>query len=188
MGYQKAKAKCINEADRAFAPRLIKNFTLALCLSLLVPLAAAQDTPEEGTPAEPKAAAITVGNPSVEGEELLLRLLPLSKKEIATEAGGWFELLQGKMQELAEAKITARTAEGDAATKLQEQIEKLSDERKAYVKNYGLVVYAWERKGADPKAKDRKGMTPMDYATRAKNVGGIALLRGKPLPPPPERK
>lgn len=153
MSHQKAHAKCVTKTDREFeAPRFIRNFTLALCLALLVPLAAAQDRPEEGTPAEPEAAATTVENPSIEGDELLLRLLPLSKKEIATEAGGWFELLQGKMQELAEAKIAARTAEGDAATKLQEQIEKLSDERKGYTSNYSLVVDAWERKGADPKA------------------------------------
>jgi small conductance mechanosensitive channel len=98
----------------------------------------------------PAPSAIGIDDPSMDNDELALRLLPLSEDEMAAAASAWFGLLQDKIAEIVDAKIAVRDAEGDEAERLQERILALGDERKPLAGKYALVLDAWEAKGGDP--------------------------------------
>ncbi len=124
-------------------------FTLILAFCMLLP--ATPISAQEAADSEALSSA-GIDDPSLDSDELALRLLPLSQEEMAAAASVWFDLLKNKTSEIADAKIAVREAEADAAAKLQEQILGLGDERQLLAEKYTLVVDAWEAKGGDPDA------------------------------------
>ena len=120
---------------------------LALAFCMLIP--AATISAQEASHSEALSSA-GIDDPSLDSDELTLRLLPLSEHEMAAAMAVWFELLRNKTSEIVDAKIAVREADEDAAAKLHEQILALGDERQLLAQKYTLVLDAWETKGGDP--------------------------------------
>ncbi len=96
--------------------------------------------------AQEEPAAITTGDPAVPVKELELRLVPMTRGQIETEATAWRERAQAKSRELAQAKIEALGAEKpDPAV-----IEGLITEEKALLERLDAVLTSWEAKGGEP--------------------------------------
>ncbi len=166
-------------------------FTLILAFCMLLP--ATPISAQEAADSEALSSA-GIDDPSLDSDELALRLLPLSQEEMAAAASVWFDLLKNKTSEIADAKIAVREAEADAAAKLQEQILGLGDERRLLAEKYTLVLDAWEAKGGDPdtltiyrkylraiavgelKATDRATLVSHFLDWLGSRDGGIAIL------------
>jgi len=86
--------------------------------------------------------------------DLSLLLTPLTREELAAEAAAVRDLARARTQEVADAKIVARDATGDAATAAQERLEQLILERGELFERLTTVLTAWTAKGGDTAAVD----------------------------------
>jgi len=84
--------------------------SVCVVLLSLAPLCARADpappSAEAPKPTEPKAQ--TIGDPSIDVDDLKLLLEPMSKAELEVEANGWFGLLRTKVKEISEAELAVR--------------------------------------------------------------------------------
>jgi small conductance mechanosensitive channel len=95
-----------------FRSSAFKTSVCAIFLSL-APLCAlpawadpAPASVEAPKPAEPKPQ--TIGDPSIDVDDLKLLLEPMAKAELEVEANGWFGLLRAKVKEISEAELAVR--------------------------------------------------------------------------------
>ena len=92
--------------------------SLAILASLALPLLAQDNTSEKQAP-----TALTTADPAISVSHLELRLEPLTKAELATEAEAWRNIVKANVQEMSEAQIDASNARRNAhhgeARKLQ---------------------------------------------------------------------
>ncbi|UOM32684.1 mechanosensitive ion channel family protein [Acuticoccus sp. I52.16.1] len=150
----------------------ILSIPLALCL-LILPVAAQDAAPtapppaaatapaeraappeEAGAEAEPSGPALpaAVTDPTTSTKELKLRLLPLTKPELAEAAAAWLGIVKAKTQEVSDAMVAVSESSGEATDTQRERVATLTAERKALFDNYSEVIRAWELKGGDPAA------------------------------------
>jgi small conductance mechanosensitive channel len=122
---------------------------VAVLFALLVLLPAAVVAQDGGKGAEaPKA--VTSGDPSVSVEELQLRLEPLTKSELQTEAAAWFEEVRKVMAGISEAQIGKLKAKDDAERqKFVDQLVELEKQKTALLQRFDAVLKACEAKGAE---------------------------------------
>ena len=97
-----------------------------------------------------KAKAIT--NPEVPLEELRIRLVPLTRNELAALAEVWRDIAKSKTTETLEDQLTAKTAEGNAAETARERLVARLKERNEIFDRYSAVIDDWELKGGDEAA------------------------------------
>lgn len=105
--------------------------------------AAAQD------PATPPAA---VEDPTIGIEELQIRLVPMTKDELAEVAATWLVLVKNKTSEVLDAQLTILSSDGDEREAARERLQELVDERHQLFDKSGIVIDARERKGAAEEA------------------------------------
>lgn len=110
-------------------------------------LAFAQD--EAPPPPEVPAAVV---NPATPPEELTLRLIPLTKEELAEAASQLMAQATVAAQAVVDADIAARALEGDAATAAREQVIERTETRNAILTALGEVLASWEKKNGDEAA------------------------------------
>jgi small conductance mechanosensitive channel len=84
-----------------------------------------------------------VVDPATPPEELVLRLTPLTRDELARAAEAWLGLVKEKTEEVVDAQL----GDADAA-----RVDALTQERRDLFASYAEVVNAWERKAGDPDA------------------------------------
>lgn len=101
---------------------------------------------EDKPPPEIPAAIV---DPSIDREELRLRLAPLSREELAAVAGAWFEIIKSKTQDAVDAKLTM-AEEGEPEQDARETYMQIVDERKALFDRFDTVLSSWEQKGGEP--------------------------------------
>jgi len=146
--------------------RVAKYFALViLTASLGVP--SAQVSAQEGTekpPVEAPAPAVTatrgdssslpdtVTNPAISLEELEIRLVPLTRDELAALAEVWRDIVRAKTIEAMEDQLAVKAAEGAAADAARERLIERAAERKDFFDRYLAVIDAWELKGGDEAA------------------------------------
>ncbi len=119
---------------------------LSLLLGALAPAmlpASAQDAPETAAP-DP---ALT--DPSIDPGELELRLIPLTRDDLAALAPVWLDIVKAKTQAVIDQQIAISRSDG-ADPEARATLDRLADERRRLFDDYTLVVDAWEKKGGDP--------------------------------------
>ncbi|MFO7857216.1 MAG: mechanosensitive ion channel family protein [Paracoccaceae bacterium] len=121
-----------------------------LAVVLLTPFAAA--TAQEADAPEPPALPSAVVAPGTPTDELVVRLTPLTRDELAAAAEEWLGLVKAKTQEIVEAQLEARSAEGPAATTAAERADALAQERRGLFDSYAAILEAWEKKTGDADA------------------------------------
>ncbi|MFM1902869.1 MAG: Small-conductance mechanosensitive channel, partial [Planctomycetota bacterium] len=94
--------------------------------------------------AEPPPAAITTADAAIPPEKLKHLVKPLTKDELAVEAGAWRDLLKQKVAELGSLQSQA-TQPGQAR-----EVARLQAERTLLSDRLRTVLDEWERKGGDP--------------------------------------
>ena len=118
-----------------------------MCLVLTVTALPAQEEADAPPPLPPQ-----VTDTSLDIQELTLRLVPLTKDELAQAAAEWLGIVKAKTEEVVEAQIAAAKAEGAAAEAARERLGEITQERKGLFDAYATVIDSWEKKGGDEAA------------------------------------
>ena len=140
-------------ALRDLFPAIYRVLAIALMLACVAPLPAlAQDSAAPAAEAEadtgPELPA-EVLNPKIDPQELELRLVPMTKDELAALAAEWQAIVKTKTEEVMAQQIQISRTEGAAEDAARDRLTELSQERKALFDKYSKVVSAWEKKGGD---------------------------------------
>ncbi len=90
-----------------------------------------------------------VTNPAISLEELEIRLVPLTRDELATLAEVWRDIVKTKTTEAMEDQLAVNAAEGAAADAARERLIEHATERKDIFDRYSAVIDAWDLKGGD---------------------------------------
>jgi small conductance mechanosensitive channel len=93
-----------------------------------------------------------VTNPAISLEELEIRLVPLTRDELAALAEVWRDILKTKTIEAMEDQLAVKAAEGAAADAARERLIERGKERKDIFDRYSAVIDAWDLKGGDEAA------------------------------------
>ncbi len=147
-------------------PRLRSLLTLLAALAILAGAPArAQDTavspgePEapaatEAAPEEPEAPDLgaIVTNPATELDELTLRLIPLTRDELAALADEWLGIVKAKTEAVVDAQVRIAKDDGAASDAAREELTRLTEERRTLFEKYSTVLDSWEKKGGDADA------------------------------------
>ncbi len=95
--------------------------------------------------AEQPSAAITTADAAIPPEKLKHLLKPLTKDELAVEAGAWRDLLKQKVAELGSLQSQGTQPPGQAR-----EVARLQAERTLLSDRLRTVLDEWDRKGGDP--------------------------------------
>ena len=126
---------------------LMRQLLVAICFVVItVSATKAQDA------SPPPQVPQQVTSPSVDAEELQLRLSPLTKAELEVAANAWLDIAKAKASEVVDAMVRLKAAEGEEANKLRERVVALTAERNTMLDNLALVANAWEAKGGQAEA------------------------------------
>ena len=93
-----------------------------------------------------------VTNPAISLEELEIRLVPLTRDELAALAEVWRDIVKAKATEAMEEQLAVHAAEGTAADAARERLIERGNERKDTFDRYSAVIDAWDLKGGDEAA------------------------------------
>ena len=102
--------------------------------------AAAEAPPAEGAEAGAPALPAAVTDPSTSMEILQIRLVPLTKDELAQAAARWLEIVKAKTSEVADATVAISQAGSNATAAQRERLAALIAERKSLFDNYARVI------------------------------------------------
>ena len=102
--------------------------------------------PETGLPIE-------LLDPAIATKELELRLVPLTKDELAALAEVWFSIVREKTEEVMAAQIAILKTEGDVANAARDKLTDLVEVRKALFDKASKIANAWEKKGGAEEAR-----------------------------------
>ena len=156
--------------------RLCRGKFVVVCLTAAVTFATTLvprlDAAEEAAADAPKP--VTASNPDISVDQLKLLVKPLTREELAVEAGAWRDLLKAKVEEISQLQIgvkqqsqagggaestqpeedeDAAADAGDARTDRQaeliEKLPQLQDQRTQLIDRLNVVLDAWEAKGGD---------------------------------------
>jgi small conductance mechanosensitive channel len=93
-----------------------------------------------------------VTNPAISLEELEIRLVPLTRDELAALAEVWRDIVKTEAIEAMEDQLAVKAAEGAAADAARERLIESAIERKGIFDRYSAVIDAWDLKGGDEAA------------------------------------
>jgi small conductance mechanosensitive channel len=93
-----------------------------------------------------------VTNPSISREELDIRLVPLTRQELAALAEVWRDILKRTATETMEDQLAVRAVDGAAADAARERMVERGKKRRDIYELYSVVLDAWDLKGGDPAA------------------------------------
>jgi len=125
----------------------LSRFLAVLAWFCLGGLAVAQDA----APPPPEVPAAVV-NPATPPDELTLRLIPLTKAELAEAAAQLMAQATTAAQAVVDADIAARALEGDAAATAREEVIARTEARNAVLSALSMVLDSWEKKNGDEAA------------------------------------
>lgn len=111
----------------------------ARTVSLDTAVAADDETPQLSS---------AVLSPEIGRRELEIRLVPLTKMELAALSAEWLSFVKEKAEEVMEAQIAIASSEGTDAEQAREGLARLTEERRRLVDTSILVLDGWETKGA----------------------------------------
>jgi len=109
------------------------------------PPAATAEVPAEKAPPVPVSMTVPLA-------QLQLKLIPLTRAELAAEAASVRDLARASLEKLATAKIELQAASGEQVTAAKQRVDRLSGERRELFERLDAVLAAWTAKGGDPAA------------------------------------
>lgn len=123
-----------------------KNLLAAFVLLLVwLPLSVdAQDTAGE----RPQFSQQLL-DPEISTEELALRLVPLTKDELAALAAEWLAIVKDKTQEVMEAQLAISQNDGAVEEAARQHLVELVADRKSLFDKFSTIVNSFEKKGGD---------------------------------------
>jgi small conductance mechanosensitive channel len=107
--------------------------------------AAEQAAPEGDAPGLPSA----VTNPAISLEELEIRLVPLTREELAALADVWRGFIKTQITEALDDQLIVTTGEEAASDAARERLVVRLKERNDLFDRYSIILDAWDLKGAD---------------------------------------
>jgi small conductance mechanosensitive channel len=87
-------------------------------------------------------------NPVIAPAELEIRLVPLTRSELAALAVRWQAIVKAKSEEVAAAQIALARSEGKTAEQFRSRLDLLTEERRLLVDRFLVVLDGLEAKGA----------------------------------------
>jgi small conductance mechanosensitive channel len=87
-------------------------------------------------------------NPAIDRAELEIRLVPLTRPELAALALRWQAIVKHKSEELVTAQIAVARADGVGVAQERDRLARLADERRIMLDRFLLVLNGLEAKGA----------------------------------------
>ena len=87
-------------------------------------------------------------NPAIEPAELEIRLVPLTRSELAELALRWQAIVKAKSQQVVAAQIALARSDGSAAVDNRARMAQLAEERRILVDRFLLVLDGLQAKGA----------------------------------------
>jgi len=88
-----------------------------------------------------------VVDPSIEVDELRLRLAPLSREELGAVAEAWFGIVQSKTQDVVDAQLTMAEQDEETDQDARDAYMQIVDERKAIFDRFDTILTSWEQQG-----------------------------------------
>lgn len=128
----------------------IARIALVFVLILSSPFVSAQDEPESSPGSSALIQKLT--DPQISSQEIKLRLLHLTKDELAELAKEWLAITRTSVQSAADANIALSAAEGPAAQGLRSDLETKLRERNRLLRKLDLILDEWSAKGASDEA------------------------------------
>jgi small conductance mechanosensitive channel len=89
-------------------------------------------------------------NPEIDLNELEIRLVPMTRSELAALAARWQSIVKRKSEEIVAAQITVARSNGVGVEQERDRLARLADERRVLVDRFLLVLNGLEAKGATP--------------------------------------
>jgi hypothetical protein len=87
-------------------------------------------------------------NPDIDPAELEIRLVPLTRTELAGLAVRWQAIVKAKSQEVVAAQIALARSDGATVEQDRARLARLADERRVLVDRFLVVLRGLEAKGA----------------------------------------
>jgi small conductance mechanosensitive channel len=109
---------------------------------------AAEATPEGDAPGLPDA----VTDPTISLEELEIRLVPLTREELAALAEVWRGFIKTQITEALDDQLIVTTGEEAASDAARERLVVRLKDRNDLFDRYSIILDAWDLKGADEAA------------------------------------
>jgi len=109
--------------------------------------AAARSQADVAADDETPRLAPEVLNPEIGREELEIRLVPLTRAELAALAAQWHLLVRAKLEEVMQTQIDLFRAEGRTAKEIRSRLARLSEERRLLLDRFLVVLDGLEAKG-----------------------------------------
>ena len=123
----------------------MNKWTLCLLITLTGLFCAPVGAQDEASAPDP----ITVSDPDISNEALTFLLLPLPQDQLIAEADGWLKVLQEQVQAISDKQIEALEIEGEARSKVLEEINEMRDEQVRMADRVGAVVAELRAKGGE---------------------------------------
>lgn len=117
------------------------------CLALSISTSVAQETATDES--APAPAVVSTADVTVATDRLGLILEPLTKDELAIEAGAWRDIVKAKVQEISDAELASSEKKGADASKKRANLMKLREEKAVLMSRFAAVLSAYELKGGD---------------------------------------
>ncbi len=139
----------------------------ALCMGALgvsaqdAPAAETEAPADDAPAAAPDAAAAeaeapafdpALVDPAISPEILTLRLIPLTRDDLAALAEEWLGIVKAKTEDVVDQQVLIASSEGTVEDNARERLTELTDERQALFEKYGIVIDSWEKKDGDADA------------------------------------
>jgi small conductance mechanosensitive channel len=152
---------------------------LAMVLALSPGGAWAQDAVTEAGAAQQTGPDYPAGldDPSIDLEQLQLRLIPLTLENLRPLAAAWQDHARAATQAAVDKSLEVRAAEGDGAEALRRERLSLLEQRGIIFEKFSAVVSSLEAKGGDPEEvaklrtylsaitkRETSWMTPQEFA------------------------
>jgi small conductance mechanosensitive channel len=116
--------------------------------------APADAAPPAEAPEEAEASAISpvIVDPGIDPEELTLRLIPLTRDDLAALADEWLGIVKEKTEDVVEQQVVIAATDGAVEEAARTRLADLIEERRALFEKYSIVVDSWEKKSGDADA------------------------------------
>jgi small conductance mechanosensitive channel len=130
--------------------RFVRTWVILLAAMLVIFTPAGLAQAQSQTVASKPAKVIELPGADISDEEFALRLVHLTKPELAETAKGWLKITQAQTKHAADINIALTSADGPTAERLRADLGRAVLKRQILFGKLDLILKEWEAKGAKP--------------------------------------